>query len=134
MKRKQTYKINIKPEIAIIVTGKVFLRYRDDEEVTNAQKGDLLIYPENEQLNTTWQGFYEKTGFAGYFKLDVCDGKNWQPVLLNDIFPEKENHFTRTERSLDTLAICIPMLEKLTGLKLLRTYREHYAPASSAEE
>jgi hypothetical protein len=124
-KRKITYTAKPVRRIEIILTGKVLLQFRDEEEVAENNKGDLLVFPECEALHTTRQGQYDQIGFSGYFKVDVFDGKDWQPVILNDIF-KRENHFSKTERPIDTYAICEEILEALKGRILLRTYREHY--------
>lgn len=128
-RNKLRYQVKEKNKVTITVTGKVFLQYSyDEEELLNAQKGDLLVYPNNEALNTTYQGEYDKTGFVGYFKVDVSDGKAWQPLLLNEIFKNNENHFSKTERPVDTYNLCVEILREKAGITLVRTYREHYQP------
>lgn len=125
-RNKLRYQVKDKPKVSITLTGKIFLQYVDDEEAVLAQKGDLLIYPNNEALNTTQQGEYIKTGFSGYFKVDVSDGKTWQPLLLNDIFANNENHFSKNEKPIDTYNLCTEILRAKTGATITRTYREHY--------
>lgn len=127
MKRnKIRYKSNPIELILITLTGQVFLMYRDDEEALLAKKGDLLVYPCNDALNDIRQGDYESTGFSGYFKVDVSDGKAWQPVILNEIFLERENQFSKKECPIDTYFICEELLQSMAGKQLRRTYREHY--------
>ncbi len=127
MKRnKVRYKSNPVERIEIILTGQVFLQYVDDEAIESAAKGDLQVYPYNDDLHTTNQGEYDETGFSGYFKADVYDGRKWCLVLLNDIFVNQENHFSKKERPIDTYELCLSILQKLKGRILLRTYREHY--------
>lgn len=130
-KRKVTYTSKDKPKPTITISGVIFLQYVDDEAALDAQKGDLLVFANNEALHTTKLGEYESTGFTGYFKVDVSDGKVWQPLLINDIFPEKENHFSRSERPIDTFKICTEILRALEGKILTRTYREHYQLAET---
>ena len=125
-RNKIRYTATAKPTVAIELSGNVYLQYRDDEAVADTHKGDLLCYAECKALHTNFMGEYERTGFVGYFKLDVYDGKAWQPVLLNDIFTEREHHFSKTERSLDTFLLCQQRLQALRGKRLVRTYREHY--------
>jgi len=125
-KNKVRYKAKELTHVLITLTGKCFLMYRDDADALAAQKGDVLIYPCNDALNTIRQGEYESTGFAGYFKVDVSDGKAWQPVLLQEIFPGKENHFAKRECPIDTYVLCEDMLRQMQGKQLRRTYREHY--------
>jgi hypothetical protein len=110
----------------IIMTGNSFLQYEQDEEALLAVKGDVLIYPCNGALTTTKQGDYHSTGFVGYFKLDVHDGREWRPVLVNTIFTEGEHHFSKTECPIDTYNLCLDILKNFAGKPLQRTYREHY--------
>lgn len=127
MKRnKIRYQSEVKNRPVITLTGKAYLLYVDDEAMESAQKGDLMIYPENDALRSNRMGEYGATGFSGYFKLDVCDGKDWCALLLNDIFPQKENHFSKTERPIDTYQVCREVVANLAGRKVMRTYREHY--------
>lgn len=125
-KRKITYQSKDKLKIAIVLTGNVFLQYVDDDNISLAQKGDLLVYANNEALNTTHIGEYDRTGFSGYFKVDISDGKNWQPLIISNIFTAHENHFSKKERAIDTYAVCREMLVDFAGNEAVRTYREHY--------
>ena len=127
MKRnKIRYKSEVKEEKLITLTGVVFLMFRDEEELLQAQKGDVLVHPQNDALHTTRQGDYGSSGFAGYFKVDVCDGKEWCPVSLPELFPDREHHFSKTEYPIDTFGVCEERLQSLSGQSLRRTYREHY--------
>ncbi len=126
-RNKLRYQVHEKTKVTITLTANIFLQYRDDEEeILHAQKGDMLVYPNNDALNTTQQGEYEKTGFSGYFKVDVSDGKTWQPLLLNEIFKHNENYFSKSERPIDTYNLCLEILRGRTGAVISRTYREHY--------
>lgn len=125
-RNKIRYQAEKKPRIPLVLSGNVFLRYADEDAIEAAGKGDLQLFPNNDALNSTRLGEYESTGFSGYFKLDVYDGRNWQPVILTELFPGRENHFTKTERPLDTYHLCADMLSQHAGKALLRTYREHY--------
>jgi len=127
MKRnKIRYQSKPKEKILIALSGTVYLQYRDEEAIAQAVKGDLLVHPYNDALQTTRQGDYNSTGFSGYFKVDVHDGKDWRPVLPGDIFPGREHHFAKSECPVDTYELCAAMLRALTGKALRRTYREHY--------
>ena len=135
MKRnKIRYKSEVKEYKYISLTGVVFLMFRDDIEMLQAKKGDVMMHPQNEALHTTRQGDYENNGFSGYFKLDVCDGKEWCPVILPEIFTDKENHFSKTEYPIDTFGLCEDHLKTLTGKRLRRIYREHYEIVPEDEE
>lgn len=124
---KKHYQAKTKQEKRLTLTGKIFLMYRDEEEETNrAQAGDLLVYPSCEPLHTIRQGDYEGTGVAGYFKADISDGRNWCALLVHDIFTDREHHFSKYERPMDTFTLCEEMLTALKGRQVKRTYREHY--------
>ena len=128
MSKRNKVRYQSKPVVrkSIVLTGQVYLQYRDDEAIAQAKKGDLMVYPYNEALSTTQQGAYDRTGFSGYFKADVHDGFNWCLVLVNDIFTAREHHFSKSERPIDTFMLCEGMLRALAGKPLHRTYREHY--------
>jgi hypothetical protein len=127
-RNKIRYQAEKKPKILIALTGQVLLRYVDEEAIELAKKGDLMVFPNNDALNSTRMGDYESTGFTGYFKVDVYDGRDWQPVIISDIFKNRENHFAKRERPIDTYRICHETLLQLSGKNLMRTYREHYTP------
>lgn len=129
MKRnKIRYKANPVVIIPITITGVCYLMFRDDDEALQSKKGDFLVYPHNDALHTTRQGDYESTGFSGYFKVDVNDGKTWQPVIITDIFPHREHHFSKSECPIDTYHLVEEILKGWEGKTLRRTYREHYEP------
>ena len=127
MKRnKIRYQSTPKKRVAITLTGRIWLKYRDEEAMEQAQKGDLMLHPYNDLLRTARQGDYESTGFSGYFKVDVHDGQQWCAVLAGDIFPQREHYFSKSECPIDTYALCADMLRVLKGRTLVRRYREHY--------
>lgn len=125
---KKRYQAKAKPKKTLVLTGTVYLMFRDDGQYeTMAKSGDLLVYPSCEPLHTVRQGEYDATGFVGYFKVDICDGRQWLPVLLNDIFDGREHHFSKYDCPSDVYALCEERLQSLTGRALERTYREHYS-------
>lgn len=127
MKRnKIRYQSKPKEKVFLAPSGNIYLRYVDDDALAEPKKGDLMVYPYNDELNGISMGMYGETGFNGYFKADIFDGKKWCLILLNDIFPNGENRFTKKERPEDTYVIVREMLEKICERPLLRTYREHY--------
>ena len=133
-KNKIRYTATPKIRAGITLTGNVYLQYRDEDKAESV-RGDLLVFAECKQLHTNYLAEYERTGFTGYFRVDVYDGKDWQPVILNEIFEHREHHFSRTDRPIDTYTLCREMLAALKGRELTRTYREHYElalPATSA--
>ena len=132
-RNKKRYQAEVKPAILIACTGKIFLQYRDEEEISAAQKGDLMLFPSVEALHTLRQGEYEHAGYAGYFRVDVHDGRAWQPVQLAALFAEREHYFSKTERPIDTFELCASLLAARMPLALQRTYREHYTVAETED-
>jgi hypothetical protein len=133
MKRKLTYQSKPVKKILIPISGQVYLQYENDEEISFAKRGDLMLHPRCDALHTTRQGDYFSTGVSGYFKVDVHDGKQWCAVLIQDIFPGREHHFSKMECPIDTYELCAGMLKAMAGKNLMRTYREHYAPEDADE-
>lgn len=126
-RNKIRYQSEEKNRKKLVLTGTVFLQHEDeDEDIKQAAIGDLLVYPQNDALNTIRQGDYRSRGFSGYFKVDVNEGKSWCPVILNEIFEGKENHFAKTDYPIDVFQRCGEVLVGLAGRTLERTYREHY--------
>ena len=125
-RNKIRYQSKPKDKVIITLTGAIYLRYEDDEAIEQPVKGDVMVYPYNDALNSTRQGDYYSTGFSGYFKVDVFEGNVWCLVLLNDIFPHQEHHFSKSECPIDTFNLCAEILRGLAGKRLVRTYREHY--------
>ena len=125
-RNKIRYQSTPKARVAITLTGKVFLQYVDEDEMAAAQKGDLLLYPYNEALHTNRLADYESTGFTGYFKVDVHDGREWKPLLMTGVFSDNEHYFGKKERPMDTYHVCADILRALAGRTVVRSYREHY--------
>lgn len=121
----------------IEITGRVFLRHRDDEILGEAVKGDLQVFLSTDAFKFNLQiGDYEAMGLEGYLKADVFDGKAWCPLSIEEFFERREYYFGKREKPQDTFNLCEPIFKALAGTKLMRTYREHYvvAPASALEE
>ena len=116
-----------KPKPCIVLTGKVLLKYMDDEEIETAKKGDIFFYHNTENTpRTLIKGDYLSRGLAGYFKADVFDGREWRLLAMQEFYPQKEHHFSKTERSIDTYMLCKEIMESFAGREVKRTYREHY--------
>lgn len=133
-RNKIRYQSKDKPKVLLTVGSNIYLLHIDDEALETPQKGDLKVYPYNDLLNGMRCGDYESTGFSGYFKVDIYDGWGWRLILLNDVFPHRENHFSKSERPIDSYILCREILKKLAGKNLQRTYREHYTPEGAEEE
>lgn len=125
-KKKIRYTVNDKPKKLIVLSGEIGLQYVDDEQLESAAKGDLKLFPKCDELHETYFAQYDSTGFAGYFKVDVWDGRQWCPVVLAEIFERKEHYFGKKELPIDCYYLCRDMLQALKGRQLARTYREHY--------
>lgn len=132
-RNKIRYQSTSKQRIAITLTGNVYLLYQDDELLAGATKGDLMVFPQNDALRSTRLGEYRSTGFSGYFKVDVHDGRDWRPLLIQDIFSHNEHHFSKRECPIDTYAVIKQILQEMHGTPVIRTYREHYVPEDTAD-
>jgi hypothetical protein len=73
-------------------------------------------------------GRLDETGYAGYFKVEVYDGRDWKLVLAQEFFSDNEHKFTKKERPIDTYYILEEILQSYAGTMLTKTYREHYKP------
>lgn len=110
----------------IRLSGRVFLR----EEVEN----DPEFTPEK---GDAWMYIYEPAGVpggrssyipaaAGYFKVEVFEGRRWFLLAADAVFSEKEHHFSRGTLPFDTFELCAERIVQHAGKMLARTYREHY--------
>ena len=134
-RNKVRYVAKPKDRKTLVLTGKVFLKHEDDEaDIDLAVKGDLLCYPCNELENIIVDTGYQVRNLSGYFKVDVFEGNVWCLMLVNDIFPENEHHFSKTEYPLDTFNLIGEMLVALEGRTVERTYREHYFLLEEGEQ
>ncbi len=134
-RNKVRYTSKPKDRKTVTLTGNVFLKHEDDDvEISQAVKGDLLVYPCSEIENIIVDTGYRTGGLAGYFKVDVFEGNVWCLVLINDIFPDGEHHFSKTEYPIDTFQLIGEILVGWAGKTLIRTYREHYQPLEADDE
>lgn len=130
-KNKIRYASKGNPFPRITLTGRVFLRHRDDDILNEAVKGDLQVFLSTDTFKYNQHiGDYDAMGLEGYLKADVFDGKGWKPISLEEFFPNREQYFSKRERPSDTFTLCEPMLVALKGVELMRTYREHYVQAA----
>jgi hypothetical protein len=131
-RNKVRYTSKGNPFPPIIMTGRVFLRHHEEDAIAAAEKGDLLVFLSTDILLGSRVGNYEATGIEGYLKADVFDGKGWKSLSLEEFFPGREYYFGKRERPSDTYRFCKGTLTGAAGVKLLRTYREHYVMAGGA--
>lgn len=128
-KVRYTSKGNTFPRITL--TGRVFLRHRDEDILAEAVKGDMEVFLSTDTFKFNIQiGDYEAMGLEGYLKANVFDGKGWKPLSLEELFEHREQYFGKRERPIDTFTMCEPLLRAKAGTQIMRTYREHYVVAS----
>lgn len=123
---KKRYQREEKPKKPIVLSGNIFLEYVDDDALEKAKRGDLKLFASCKELHAQYMGAYDCTGFVGYFKVDVFDDYRWQPVIITELFPNREHYFTKSECPIDTYKLCTDILKTFKGKMLMRTYREHY--------
>jgi hypothetical protein len=115
----------IKKTESLILSGKTYLQ---DHDSYTPKNGDVLLAPYIENKNNflfTAETYYQ-SGNKGYFRAYVYDGKNWGHLNQVEVFPNKENHFLKSELAIDTFNLCLESINKLAGTILYRTYRGHY--------
>lgn len=126
--RKITYqsKGNVFP--TIVLTGNVFTKFIDDDEdkVFMPRKGDLMLFIHISTANNNEPWNYERLGRTGYVKADIHDGFGFKPLSLEEFFEHREYYFSKTERPIDTIALCATHLKSFANRECLRLYREHY--------
>lgn len=112
---------------SLIISGRVFLDIRDSEEISSAQKGDIYLFLVLELQQYDAEKIYETKGYRGYFKAKIFDGYKWCHIDNNELFENKENHFSKSEISLYTFELCKQLLVQKKDIELFRGYREHYS-------
>lgn len=134
-KRKKTYQSKGTPAPSLQLSGRVMLKFEDEEALLTPEKGDVMVFLSTDSdPKSAFMGAYYDTGYAGFLKTDVWDGKKWTPLDIQDFFPDREHYFRKSERPIDTYGLCKPLLEAHAGAALTRTYREHYVLTVAEEE
>lgn len=111
----------------LVISGKVYLRFEDDPEEIIPASGDVVFFLSTDSdTRKPMQGEYYRTGSKGYLKLDIFDGKSWQPLILADFFEQNENHYSKKERPIDTFNLCCSIFAQFVGKPVYKIYREHY--------
>lgn len=133
VKKRYQSKGNTYPVIAL--TGRSYLLHHHEGYEELLEKGDVLfyLYSDTARRERDDPG-YESTGGSGYLKADLYDGRNWQPLVMDDLFTDKEHHFSKKERPLDTYFRCAETITALQGTIMQRGYRSHYEPAPESPE
>jgi len=137
VRRKKRYqtKGNIYPPL--VMTGRCTLLHHDETYGESLQAGDVQFYMHSDTTHREKDDpQYEYIGGSGYLKADIYDGRDWQFLIMDDLFSNREHHFSKKERPLDTYAICADIIAENNGTVLHRTYRRHYtlAPEKLSEE
>lgn len=113
---------------SLVLTGNVYLKYEEDEQIASAEKGDVYLYLNTDALDRVpLKGNYYTKGYTGYFKADIHDGKEWQVLNIGDFLEEKENYFSKSECSIDTYHLIVGLLREKSGIVVYKGYRGgHY--------
>ena len=113
----------------LTISGNVYLKYEDGEAMEAPLVGDIFLYLSTENTDKVLiKGDYFRTGYAGYFKADIFDGKEWQLLHVPDFCEDKEHYFSKSERSIDRYQFCSDYFRKHEGSVVYKTYRGgHYS-------
>ena len=116
------------------MTGRAGLKHYDDYRLDKFEPGDLQFFMFNCTLGRKEdEPGYEHIGGSGYLKARVYDGKEWQLLIMDDLFPERCHHFSKKEMPVDTFLLCREKVQGLAGTQLQRGYRMHYEPVPYAD-
>ena len=127
VKRRYKPKGNKFPTLTL--TGRCFLLHHPESYIDALQRGDIMFYMHSDtSFRSKDEPFYEMVGGAGYIKAEVYDGKEWQFLVMDDLFEDKQHHFNKKERPLDTYILCEEFVQTLQGKEMRRIYRSHYEP------
>lgn len=116
------------------MTGRAGLKGYEEYRLEKFSTGDLQFFMFSCTLGRKEdEPGYEYVGGSGYIKARVYDGKDWQPLIMDDLFPDRIHHFSKKEMPLDTFLLCRDRVAELAGTPLQRGYRQHYEPVPYAE-
>jgi hypothetical protein len=133
-KRKKTYQTKGNQYPTLTLTGKSYLLHHYENGDQKLEKGDTLFFLFADTIGRDQDNpRYEEIGGSGYLKAMVYDGREWQMLVMDDLFPGKEHHFGKKERPIDTYHVCQPLIEAAAGTVLQRLYRQHYGVAPEVE-
>ncbi len=128
-RRKKRYKSKPNQWPKIFMTGRAALKFWDEFSLNKHEKGDLQFFMFNCTIGRCEaEPGYDNIGGSGYIKARVYDGKEWQVLIMDDLFPERIHHFSKKEMPIDTFILCREKVAELAGTELQRTYRLHYEP------
>jgi hypothetical protein len=109
------------------ISGNSFYMYLHEEEIKLAKKGDVAFFSVLETKATDPWRTFETSGFKGYLKAKISDGKEWNHINLAEIFEFRENFFSKQDIPLNVYYLCSELIKLQKGLKLYKTYRDHYS-------
>ena len=133
-KRKLRYQSKGNQYPTLTLTGRSSLLHEEESYPEERLTGDVLFY-----LHADTSGrerddpHYDRTGGSGYLKAMLHDGRDWQFMLMDEIFSGREHHYAKTERPIDTFARCQEVIAAHAGTVMQRKYRQHYEPVFGAE-
>lgn len=110
---------------SLTLSGNVYLKY----EILPEQEfnpGDIMVYINNDSISYI-KGSYYNSGYSGYLKLNIYDGREWQHIIESEFFEHKENFFSKKEYPIDTYNLIKEIIEGKAGELVYRTYRSHYS-------
>ncbi len=133
-KNKLRYQSKDNPYPRIIMTGRAGLKFWEEYCLDKHEVGDLQFFMFTCNLGRNEaEPAYDTIGSSGYLKARVFDGKEWQALIMDDLFPNKTHHFSKKEMPIDTFILCRELVEDLKDTPLQRTYRMHYEPVPYAD-
>ena len=121
-----TVRGKLKTPKTLTLSGKIFLEIEDEEEILAAEKGDLLFRINIDAQNYETLGDYRISGYKGFFRISVYDGKSWFYLSPTEFFEHKENYFAKNEYPYNCYLNCKEIMEKFKGETLYKSYRDHY--------
>jgi hypothetical protein len=110
----------------LVISGTIFLDLESEDQLLTPEAGDVLFYIEVEGPFYPNDGTYSFNGYKGCFRMRVFDGKIWGFLNPQEFFPNKENHFAKSEYPINCYNLCSEIMKKFAGTTIYRTYRDHY--------
>jgi hypothetical protein len=109
-------------------SSNIFIKYVDDDQISQAKIGDIMLYL-HDDANALTKGDYYSLKFSGYLKTKIFDGKYWHPLDISKFCCNRENHYSKKEKAINTAELCREILSaKAPGIIVTKGYRAHYIP------
>jgi hypothetical protein len=116
----------LKNPAQVVLSGRVYLELVDEEQISDAQKGDIVLSIEVDAPSFHNDGNYRVRGYRGYYRVKLYDGKIWAYLQAHEFFENKEFHFSKNEYPYDCYLASKEILEGYKGTVVYKSYREHY--------